>query len=308
MKKTQKNILGLAGLGLVLGITAVAIAIPSSDASALTELVNTVSVRVVETSPNVDAQGIESGSSFVKSKQTITVGYENVVKVAAKIIYTDLSGATHEIDLGEVSVSEQSGELPYDFDFSDPQYGYGSYQFVVTGTNSLGVTDEDIIEFTYHAFDAEKIEVKEETSDKERTYVDLDYTPDDGTGDGKNKVTEFIIHVFDPYGNEVVGLSPITLPAPGTRVEIPFNNYDLKPGIYTILVSAYNRTGDLLETKEFKKEIKKPDTPEDVPVPDTGGLFNNLNVSESDLLVTGLIVFFIAGICGIVFISRKSTQ
>ena len=44
---------------------------------------------------------------------------------------------------------------------------------------------------------------------------------------------------------------------------------------------------------------------EDIVVPNTGGLFESLNISQSDYLITGLIIFFVVGVGGAIFIAKS---
>ncbi len=307
MRKTQKQILGLFGLGVVIAMTAVAVALPGPKASAASTLTDHITVRVVGDVPDVNASGIEPGSEFVDSEQTIRITYENVRSVKAVLKRTDLDGNEHIIELVDELVDYEAGELVLNIDFSNPQYGYGDYVLTVTGDGLDGHTDEDIIEFSYQPFTAEL----EESDDSNDSYVDLDYTPDDGMGDGENSVTEFLVEIFDEDGNLISPLSPIAVPSPETRVEIPFDDYDLAPGRYTIKITAYNRNKGILSIKYLYKIIE--DEGEDIPVPDTsapdtGGLFKNLNISQADFLITGLSLFLVVGIGGIIFISKRDKK
>ena len=54
MKKTQKKVLGLLGLTTVGVMTAVAATMPGPVASAISNLTDTITVRVVSDAPNVD--------------------------------------------------------------------------------------------------------------------------------------------------------------------------------------------------------------------------------------------------------------
>ena len=307
MKKTQKQVLGFLSLGVVAAMTAVAIALPSPGASAVSSVTDTIVVRVLAGTPDVNIGGITSGAAFADSKQTISVAYENVTNVTAVLKYTDLDGNEKTIEIANEDLDiNVPGYLTFDIDFSDAEYGYGDYTLTVTGMGDDGNRDEDIITFSYIPFTADL----NEDEDSNKTSVDLDYTPDDGTGTGENSVAKFVIEVYDGEGNLVSPLSPITVLPPETNVEIPFYNYDLAPGKYTIKITAYNRNDEALSVNylykviDDKKVIPVPDT----SAPDTGGLFRNLNISQADFLITGLIVFFMVGIAGIVFVARRDKK
>lgn len=297
MKKTQKRCFGVLGLSAVVAMTAVAFALPSPDASTISTMTDTLNVRVVSDTPNVDITGIESGEEFVIPRQSARVTYEHVNTVKVTLAYTDLEGNESSFVLVDDIVDFHPGQYDFNFNFDEPQYGYGNYILTVVGEGEDGVKDQDIIEFTYLPF----IATLDEQDDK--TYVDLEYDNDATLGN----IKEFILNVYDKDGNIVSGLSPISLLAPGTRVEVPFGNYDLAAGEYTIRVTAKDSSGTIPYTQDLEKDIA------DIPVPsadtpDTGGFFRNIGISQSDFLISGLIIFFVIGVCGILVVSRKSKK
>lgn len=306
MKKTQKQLLGFFGLGAVVAMTAVAIALPSPAANALSGVTETLVVRVVGETPNVNVTGIESGSEFFSPDKDVTVTYENVDHIVVTLKYTDLDGVEHEVVLKDDYVDYAPGQEDFHLDLKGPQFGYGSYVLTVRGTGYDGVTDEDIIEFTRTPFTAEL----EEEEDSGKTYVDLDYVPDEEGEIDEGEIEKFVIEVYDKDGNLISPLSPIEVPSPEKQAELPFDEYDLESGKYTVKVTAYDKNGKALEVKYLYKdynngkEIPVPDT----NAPDTGGLFKNLNISQSDFMITGLLIFFMVGIAGIVFVSKKDKK
>ena len=81
MKKTQKRILGFFGLMTVAVMTVVAVAIPNPGVSAVSGVTDTVVIRVVGDSPNVNIGGIEPGTVTINPQKDLTIAYENVGKV-----------------------------------------------------------------------------------------------------------------------------------------------------------------------------------------------------------------------------------
>ncbi|MBR2641103.1 hypothetical protein IKD49_01425 [Candidatus Saccharibacteria bacterium] len=303
MKKTQKRILGFFGLMTVAVMTVVAVAIPNPGVSAVSGVTDTVVIRVVGDSPNVNIGGIEPGTVTINPQKDLTIAYENVGKVRIRLVYKDTAGVEHEFNFPEQVVDYGAGSLPFNINLSDPQYGYGEYTLTVIGEGAAG-TDEDIIQFTYTPFIAELDEEQEQGQEQEKTYVDLDYINDTGAIE-EDQIGEFKIEVFDKNGNLVTPLSPIKALPPEKKVNLPFEKYDLEPGIYSIKITAYNIEGNELAVRYLKKEIKASDIP---PVPDTGRLFGGLNVSNEDFLITGLIAFLTIGAGGIVIINKRSKK
>lgn len=182
-------------------------------------------------------------------------------------------------------------------DLDANEYGYGKYIVTARGVWSDGVYDEDQVIFYYLPTTAEI------TEDKKTGEVglDLDYAPDDGTDAANGDVAKIIINVYDENGNLVEGLSPIEVLAPEKHAVLPFEKYNLPSGDYTISISSYDRNGNLLF-----EPLKLPFHYERVAVPNTGGLFTGLNISRSDYLATGMIIFFIAAAAGIMTVVKRS--
>ena len=74
---------------------------------------------------------------------------------------------------------------------------------------------------------------------------------------------------------------------------------------------AYGEDGVLLEPYwlTYVYEIKTDEGGEDdgsgsIIVPDTGGVLGNLKIAKSDYLITGLMIFFLAGVSGIYFVAK----
>lgn len=307
MKKTHKKVLGFLGLSTVVAMTSVALALPNPEASAASSVTDTITVIVRATTPDVNISGIESGSTITEPEQSVEIDFANIDTLRIVLRYTNLDGVSQDFELANGPADGMPNPYPLSFDFSQPQYGYGKYVLIATGEGSDGVKDIDRIEFSFTEFDA----TLDEDEDNNKTYVDLDYVPDDGTEEGRGNVAKIILNVYNKKGNLVPELSPITVYAPENRVEVPFSDYDLDSGTYTIRVIAYDRDGEELFGKDLKKTIKGDDEEEDIPVPDagtpdTGGLFKNISISQSDFLATGLIMFFVAGIAGVIVISRRN--
>ena len=198
-----------------------------------------------------------------------------------------------------VALVPQAAVSAVDIDINASDYGYGDYIITVRGTGMDGVYDEEFVAFSYYPVYAEATE-----DDEVGGYVvDLEYSADDGSTEELGEVAEIVINVYDGNGNLVEGLSPITVTPPTNKVELPFDDYGLDSGTYTISISAYNRDGEELY-KAFEIKVDY----EAIPVPDTGGLFQNLNISKTDYLVTGLLIFAVVGIGGIIFINKRSKR
>ena len=307
MKKTQKNLLGLFGLSLVLAVTVFAACLPGPGASAAGSVTDTVTIRVVGDTPKVDVTGIESGDTFTNGEKDITISYEVVDKLTIEMAHTDKDGISHsDINLESYHDYEPGSQV---LALNLIEYGYGEYTITVTGEGPNGIYDEDIIDFTYIPV-AGTATPDETTGDP---VVDLDFVPGDGTH--PNGVETIIINVYDEDGNPIEELSGIEVNKDTHEITLPFGENGLPDGNYTIELIALNANGDELYKPyiinfEYTGNGEEPVVPDSggTDVPDTGELFGGLNISKSDYLVTGLLIFFTAGIGGAIFIVKRNQK
>lgn len=300
MRKRQKKVLGLLGLSVVVAMTGVAIMIPSPKASAISTLTDRIEVRVIGAGPNVDISGMTNGATYVHPGP-VTVDYENINTGVVTVVYTNIDGETIEKVIDTFVPGQNTGSREYDLFGEDSEllgddFGYGTYVIKIRGIGQNNVQDEDLVTFNYVPLVAEL----EEDEDTGKFYVTLDYDEDDGTDDGDGKVAEIIIEVYDKDGNLVPEIPPIVVTPPEKKVEIPLSDADLPTDEYIVRVTPYNRDKEELYTPS-DLEIDY----EAIEVPDTGGLFKNLNISKEDYLITGLLIFFIFGIVGFGVVAKS---
>lgn len=292
MKRQKKRILGLLGLVLVAITTIFAAFLPGPEASAanITTVTDNISVRVVGDKPDVNITSPKNGSEFFTPIQSVHINYENVKTAVVTVYYTDKNDVKHTYTLDTIDANYYPGEKDYPLDLFSEDYGYGDYVIEVTGDGLMdGKFDEDLVAFSFYPVYGK---ASEDESDG-LIYLDLTY---DTTNEEINKI---VINVYDENGDLVSAFSPITVESPTDRVELPFADHDLKTGNYTIKITAYNADGEALY-KPYVTGIYY----ETLPVPDTGGLFANLNISRADYLITGLLIFFPIAIFGLIFVMR----
>lgn len=296
MKKTKKRVLGLLGLVLVVITTIFAAFLPSPEASAegsITSVTDTISVRVVGSVPDILNVKPINGSVFIYPDQDLSFDYENVEYLTITIRYTDKDDVEHIIPLLEKDDPESfvdyiPGSYSTPLDLLAEDYGYGEYRVEIVGIGFNDVKDFETVEFALYPVVGEANE-----ADDGKVYLDLQYDTEN------ENINTIGINIYDENGNLVNVLSPITVNTPDMRVELPFAENNLPTGNYRIEITAYNAEGEAL----YKPYITYYYY-EMIPVPNTGALFSNLNISRTDYLVTGLIIFFLAAILGIVFIVK----
>lgn len=296
MKKTKKRVLGLLGLALVIITTIFAAFLPNPEASAeggVTSVTDTISVRVVGSVPDILNIKPINGSVFIYPDQDLSFDYENVEYLTITIRYTDKDDVEHVIPLLEKDDPESfvdyiPGSYSTPLDLLAEDYGYGEYRVEIVGIGFDDVKDFETVEFALYPVVGEANE-----ADDGKVYLDLQYDTEN------ENINTIGINIYDENGNLVNVLSPITVNTPDMRVELPFAENNLPTGNYRIEITAYNAEGEAL----YKPYVTYYYY-EMIPVPNTGALFGNLNISRTDYLVTGLIIFFLAAILGIVFIVK----
>ena len=308
MKKTQKNLLGMFGLSIVVATTVFAACLPGPEAAAAGSVTDTVTVRVVGDAPKVDITGIESGSIFTNGEKDITVSYEVVDKLEIEITHKDKDGNPHSDDSWVSYHDYQPGDQLLALNLIE--YGYGEFTITAAGYGPDGIPDEDSITFEY-------IPVAGTATPDDTTgnpIVDLDYVPGDGVD--PNGVEKVVITILDENGNPIAGIDPIIVDKPIDQATLPFDEYGLPDGNYIIELTALGIDGEELYKPyvinfEYKGNGEEPVVPEtggDTGAPDTGGLFSGLNISNSDYLITGLLIFFTVGIGGAIFIVKRNQK
>ena len=85
-----------------------------------------------------------------------------------------------------------------------------------------------------------------------------------------------------------------------TNMTLAFAEHNAKSGWYTVTVQAYDAAGTLVGTSELRFYYAAP-----IGIPNTGGsIFSGLNISRADFLISGLLVFGIATVGGLLLMNR----
>ena len=305
MRKTRKKIIGLFGLVLVIAVTIFAALLPSADTSAKKNETNSsvdiVTVRVTGPTPTAEITDPISGEAFVSPDQTIQVSYESVKDLVITVEYTAPDGTKHSKILWSGEVDEQTGSMDFDFRTISEDFGYGDYVITVNGTGNDDMPlPGDSVTFSYYPLSG-SIDSNSETGE---VFLDLTYQPhEEGSS---SQIEKFKVNVYDQDGNLVTQFSPIIINAPDTRVEIPFLEYGMPQGLYRVEVIALDASGNDLYAPFYLNADFRYASPDAPNSPDTGGLFGSLNISRTDFLITGAIVFLIVAVCAFVFILKRS--
>lgn len=293
MKGKKKKFLGLLGLFLVAATTTFAALIPLPQADAATKVTDNVSVRVVGDKPLVKFTSPESGLVTREPNQTLSFDYENVTDVIIKIEYTDINGNKHTYTLDSFDADYNPGTKSYQVNLDDTsRYGHGDYVVRVHGSGyGADNVAEDTIEFTY----TEHIGGASQDPETGKVIIDPGVDPDD------ERIDHVEANVYDEDGNLVEDLSPVEFKEPFDPKELDFSEHNLPSGWYTVEITEYDVDGNQVsKPRYFTFWYEAPE----IPVPNTGSFFADLNISRTDYLVTGLIVFILAAGLGLFFVIR----
>ena len=345
MKKTQKKFFGLLGLALVVTTTVVAASLPSPEASAADSFTDTIQVRVVGSTPYINITAPANDSTFVSPLHNIAFEYENVESISANLTYIDMNGYSQTYsDVYTLFPDYAPGSdifLP-DLD----EYGYGDFVINFKGINTAvsseeeegepeeeprfllmaapkkapaaapananaGAYAEDSVYFEY--IPAILTATQDEVSNDPTLHIEYYgggslagielVVP---KGDGKNDI-EFLIKIennkfnlYDADGNLIDTVST------DQDLTLPFSDYGVKAGTYNLIATPLNAEGDALY-RPYTFSLTYDTLPTPI-TPDTGALFEKLNISRADYLLTGLIVFFSVAILGLIFTIKNHSK
>lgn len=290
MKRKHKKVVGFLGLVVVAAMTIVAALMPTPNTQATASATDTITVRVVDNTPEINMISPGEGDEFTSPNQKISFDYEDSETVVASLCYTDNGGTEYTYIIKDLNPDFEAGTETFNTNLAF--YGYGDFALTVRGNGLNGVYDEKITHFSY-------LPVRATASEDRNTYdvkVDLEYNPENPD------VQRIEIKVKDENGNPIDELTTTVYP-PDTNTTLNFSDADLPEGTYTITVTAYDGEGNVIY-QAYSIQIVYAG-PEEVPVPDTGGLFAGLDISKTDYLITGIVIFSMIAIAGIMMLVGK---
>ncbi|MBP5512777.1 hypothetical protein J6X73_01265 [Candidatus Saccharibacteria bacterium] len=283
MRKTQKKFLGLLGLSAVAIMTMVAANMPSQGVSAVSTVTDTIEVRVIGTTPAVDLTSPADGKEVSFPEFTLNIRYENAVKIIVRQTYID--DGSEKIIAVYNTPDNKVGEIK-DVKFAVDKYG--EYKISAEAIDDDGApSPEDYVVFKY-------------------LPILASYSVDPITGEYSVKVDSvgYDVYTADFYLDDDFITTQNRTQLENSE-EVPLKLKE--KGTYHITIVAKNAEGDTLYVPLVITINYTPSQVPDAGAPDTGGMFQNLNISSEDYLTTGLIMFFILGIValGIVISGRK---
>lgn len=313
MKKTHKNILGFAGLGLVAAITAVAAVMPSPSVAAIPNFTDVIQVRIENQESSFE---LSSGSPSVITTPGygFRVDWDNIGQINITLVNKDDNG---NIIYGPVTIWADDahwgvGDRTFNLDL-DTYGGYGNFTITGVGEGYGSVPIERILTVRYEE-PVEDIYANEDGDG----YGDVEGMPagtetikteiydNDGhvirtiiTGTGTDGKTD----VYDKDGHLIISIPGGYNPA-DKKTLIYMGG--LPGGVYPGRIIYLDDEGDPIG--RGKKVRVHWGGDKEIIVPDTGGLFKGLNISREDYLITGAVVFMIIGVVAFGIVKRNRTN
>lgn len=315
MNKTHKKILGFAGLGLVAAVTATAATMPSPDAAAMpNSFTDVIQVKIENEESRFDLTTTYPGV-ITTPDYGFKADWDNVGQIDITLVNKDDDG---NIIFGPVTLWSGTGQwLPGDKDFLldlDTYGGYGNFTITGIGEGYGSVPIERILTVRYE----EPIQDIYTDEDGEG-YGDVDGIPT-GTEmiktevyDGDGNIIRTIItgtgidgktDVYDKDGHLVISIPGGYNPA---NYETLIYMSGLPGGVYPGRIKFIDGDGNPIGRGK-KVRIHWAGDKEPIIVPDTGGLFQGLNISREDYLITGAIVFMIIGVVAFGVVKRNRSS
>lgn len=328
MQKTKKQLLGIAGLAAVGVMTAIAYTMPS-PASAYEQGVNDapatsagnvdLNVTVLDGMNQVTIKTPANGSATTKESVPVLYSYENASRIETYLQYTNNDGTKANVLIDNFTPTEVYGERSFTIDLSKYGLNDRQYTLLVRSYDGYGTPKDDTVNFSYRAIVVTPIEPGDPTdptdpgngSDNGDPVIDVEVSDD---------VDEIYVHIrdkdgkpaiVDKDGNEVIFKFTKDDIDPETgelRVKLPFEEYGLEDGEYSIVIVGKDKDGNDITVVTttidytFVDNTKTPDTP------NTGSVLDNLNITRVDYIITGIIVFGLVAGAALFLVSRKSRR
>ncbi len=305
MQRRKKQLLGAVGLAGVMAMTAIACSMPAPDASAQSG--ETTITVVVENNEVLSTQIISPKDT--EMYQTNVIPIRTVYQGATELVHSlscrtaDGSTVNKVIDTLQLG-SRSSGTREFEYAIDTSELGVQA-DCVLTATakgpDNGSVTDQ--VSFRYRSL---VVEIKDEVDENRNPLVHIDVSDD---------VYVLTIQVYDEHGNPVfvdkdgkpkaiqVERDQFDLENMSYELYLPMSEYGAKAGKYSLAVVAYGEDRKTVISMNLNTFEYKPETPE---VPGTGSVFDDLNISRMDYLLTGLIAFGAVAGFAIYLMLRKS--
>lgn len=318
MHKTRKNLLGLAGLAIVGVMTIVALNMPIMGASAAESDVDIhVTVAPDPTKAEASIVSPSDGVTIVDGNLKVSTAYSQVKQLTFYLSYIDENGK--KVDVGVINTSgdlSDSGIYEFVYDLNNAGK-LANYTLTMHAEFNDGSVKDDSVSFTYSAINP-SVDPEEQKPGKD-PVIDVDISDD----------VEYVeVIVIGPDGKPAIvdkDGNPIPIkvnkddigPDGKLHIKLPFNEYGLPEGDYTIIITGFDKNGNVLSESTTKLSYKtaggvdpsNPVGPITPDTPNTGSMFlGDLNISHLDYILSGVAVFTAVAGAALYLVFRKNKR
>ena len=309
MKRQRKNFVGIIGLFAVAAMTAFAYNIPipsvnAESAGATTSItVNVVNERI----PTMTIVDPSDGDVVADPAVDVRFTFTNADSFVFHI-KNNRTGDTYDINEPldpSIDPAVASGTQVKALNLED----YGTYgdSFTIT-VSTVGVSNfaEDSVTISLKSVVVEQVDPDDPSNPEDDPVIEI---KDKMPGVCSVSIQTYKLPAGNPLFDPAIVQNVESLTA---RIVLPFDDALAESGQYRIEVTPLTCT-DPSNPDDEPQPTGTPEsiiinytTPETPAVPNTGLMFAGLNISQSDYIITGLVIFFI--ISGGVLIYLKKSR
>lgn len=321
MKQRKKQLLGVLGLLAVMAMTVLASLLPAGNAAAEGEPAGpttTIQVRVeASTDPDNPGPGGPSssvpyvqfvtpvdGATVTRNEVTVTADYRNATSVKYILRRADAGSTSDDIVVYEETFEgKESGTNNFVLRMNEYANKFDEgFVLVAEISTESGSIVSDAVKFTYRAV---YVEMAKEPAKNDDPIANVQFN---------EEVTKLVFQVYDKSGKPVfVNNNGVEEPLIFTGdqldhdklaldVVLPMEKYGAKPGDYQLVVLAYNEAGETISMNLTDFQYR----PDWIKNPNTGSVLVDTNISRTDYLLTGLIIFgSVAAFAGFLIFRKK---
>lgn len=326
----RKKLLGRICLAFVALMTIFAYHLPSPAFAASDAHTDVIRVTVYDQYPAIHFTSPEDGHVQSSPFFQFNFDYENSTLVKVTLEYDATDEDTGEVVHKAISLKEYtpdnldptfnyaSGSQEYDINLATCKIGIDEDEFNIPGcvsTRTGGLrllsftppSDNDKLVYNEYILHVESFSPIGYDEDSIRFYYVPAYLVQTGADPTNNDpevdviydkdVAKLGLEFYDLNGNKISD-EPIYLSnedqedfaAGSQHLTLPFGSYGLASGEYYVKILSYDQDDEIMDSPYdmFLVTYTAPAAPD---IPDTGRFLGNLNIAESDYVITALIAF-----------------
>lgn len=294
MKKTKRKILGIVAILIIAIAGFCAYKAVDNQADAVASLTDQIIVKVYDQFPSIQILSPQHQEIVIGAPHTMKYHWENTTRVDFTLSYKGEIVMTWGKDYPYF----EPGENPNGDDFHDIYLNdYGEYTLSIKAYGTVAGRD-----FT------DSITIYRLSTNI--TYVDSDEQSNPNFTIGyEDQIKRVEVQIFDAEGKKVG--DPVLLDTIEGDNSMPFTfkmPAGSASGQYRAQVRGFNAEGIEISDPSFTYFEYNSPRKNNPKVPDTGDNTGGFGLSQTDFLITGLLVFVVVAISAVFLLNRKQKQ